>query len=165
MRGKLSVRVRRQRGVVWTPASRTVPGLSRVTLHTVKGRRQGAPCLGWPVQSVWTGQMCPARSLGGITGESIVRLAGGSRTCRNNRRRRCRLSSSCRYRVTPLSHYCELSHCGVTTAAYAADSVFFTRYKRAGAHVPPPVRCSIPGPIKDGDSLSGKSSIKRLSGS
>jgi hypothetical protein len=70
-----------------------------------------------------------------------------------------------RYRATVASHYCELSHCGVTAAAYAADSVFSARYSRAGPHDPPPARCSVPGPFKDGDRLSGKSSIKRLSGS
>ena len=32
-------------------------------------------------------------------------------------------------RATLACHYCELPHCGVTAAAYAADSVFSARYR------------------------------------
>jgi hypothetical protein len=115
-------------------------------------------------------------------GRSFVRLVGEvARLRRGKSMALCRLSSSAREggfglstivetvpsrrRATLASHYCELSHCGVTAAAYAAGSVFSARYSRAGPHDPPPTRCSVPGPFKDGDSLSGKSSIKRLSGS
>ena len=113
-------------------------------------------------------------------GRSFVRLVGEVAPAPSENPRRCAdfpareggfgLSTMVeavpsRYRATVASHYCELSHCGVTAAAYAADSVFSARYSRAGPHDPPPARCSVPGPIKDGDRLSGKSSIKRLSGS
>jgi hypothetical protein len=46
-----------------------------------------------------------------------------------------RLSSARLYMQTVASHYCELTHCGVTPAAYAADSVISTSYTWGARHV------------------------------
>jgi hypothetical protein len=65
---------------------------------------------------------------GAVVGEVICPTSGRSCDCAVRKSSAlCRLSSSRRYRATLASHYCELSHCGVTAAAYAADSVFSAR--------------------------------------
>jgi hypothetical protein len=127
-------------------------------------------------------------------GRSIVRLVGANRAgppvltwwfraAEGGFEAFTRLKAVLRLREeTPACHYCELSHCGVIAAAYAADSVFSARESgcalstmveyRAQLHAARTARSVARArhslrarPFTDGDRLSGKSSIKRLSGS
>ena len=98
-----------------------------------------------------------------LTGESTVRLV--EIVARRDFVASFRLSSARLYTQTVASHYCELTHCGVSTAAYAADSVFSACYTQDSGGTPlSRTEARFRAPLRMETKLSGKSSIKRLSG-